>query len=423
MTDHERVLVDKLNNMSNSQQSIQSLSLWVMYHGKKAKESVDIWRKEILNAKSNRKLIYLYLANDIMQNSKKKTTEFVDLFQKILLEVLQTIWNDLSGKDRASVLRMIDIWDQRKIFSTTFCVSLKNTAGSASESLKPPTKHRSHTSQSSTSSSRTSLSSSVLPISKYIQHLEDSLLENEKLDRSYKAATTHHKQEYNQIMAESTKNEQSLGEMSLQQLRKIQNDYDQYLKKYSDLKYALVKENDKRKEYLKALQDELKTQKTLYDQVEETIKEWTSNNVRIQRYLTNIEININNKKLQDDISPVGTHHPSSSGEGGFYFNDEDEDDTSREQYGNKKRFSDNAESSEQDRKRAKLMTDDLLYNGAPPPPPPQQDVNAILGALNSPNRHGDDNFDALMLTSGGTNNAFRLHDDDFNTNQFLYDQD
>lgn len=71
-----------------------------MYHKKRYVESVKIWEKETFNgrvfffffwkknifniAPRERKLIYLYLANDIMQTSRKKGEEFIREFKKII---------------------------------------------------------------------------------------------------------------------------------------------------------------------------------------------------------------------------------------------------------------------------------------------------------------------------------------------------
>lgn len=43
-------------------------------------------------AKSSRKILYLYLANDIMQNSRKKTQDFIKGFSEVLPEVIDKIW-------------------------------------------------------------------------------------------------------------------------------------------------------------------------------------------------------------------------------------------------------------------------------------------------------------------------------------------
>jgi hypothetical protein len=159
--------------------------------------------------------------------------------------------------------------------------------------------------------------------------------------------------------------------------------------------------------------------------------------VHIQRYLTNIEININNKKLHDDVSPVGTHHPNSSGDGGYYFNTDDDDlpPPPREEYGNKKRqlsaisgselpSGSLRDSSDGRNKRQKVgISDDLLIDHTLPPPP--SDESSIL-AIDTHSVHDDstENFDSLMLGSAAGSNAFRLNlnNDDFDTNQFLYDE-
>ncbi len=40
----------------------------------------------VLAAKSNRKLTFLYLANDVIQNSKKKGPEFTKDFESVLVD-------------------------------------------------------------------------------------------------------------------------------------------------------------------------------------------------------------------------------------------------------------------------------------------------------------------------------------------------
>ena len=44
-------LEKKLVELSNSQQSIQTLSLWLIHHRKHAKTVVDVWYKQLLKGK------------------------------------------------------------------------------------------------------------------------------------------------------------------------------------------------------------------------------------------------------------------------------------------------------------------------------------------------------------------------------------
>jgi regulator of Ty1 transposition protein 103 len=56
------VLEKKLAELSNSQQSIQTLSLWLIHHRKHAKIVVDVWLKQLIKGKhsSNKSTWCLY---------------------------------------------------------------------------------------------------------------------------------------------------------------------------------------------------------------------------------------------------------------------------------------------------------------------------------------------------------------------------
>ena len=45
----ESIVVEKLHKLNESQESIQTLSQWLMYHKKNYKKSVEIWAQEIQN--------------------------------------------------------------------------------------------------------------------------------------------------------------------------------------------------------------------------------------------------------------------------------------------------------------------------------------------------------------------------------------
>ncbi|XP_053500045.1 regulation of nuclear pre-mRNA domain-containing protein 1B isoform X2 [Ictalurus furcatus] len=82
----ESALEKKLSELSNSQQSVQTLSLWIIHHRKHSGTIVRVWHKELKKAKSSRKLTFLYLANDVIQNSKKKGPEFTRDFEGVLVD-------------------------------------------------------------------------------------------------------------------------------------------------------------------------------------------------------------------------------------------------------------------------------------------------------------------------------------------------
>lgn len=113
-----KILAEKLSKLNNSQQSIESLSRWCISHRKKARHIVETWEKMFNSSQKDRCISFLYLANDILQNSRRKGGEFVNEFWKVLPGALRQVYDngDESGKKAAT--RLVDIWEERKVFGS-----------------------------------------------------------------------------------------------------------------------------------------------------------------------------------------------------------------------------------------------------------------------------------------------------------------
>lgn len=117
-------LQSRLDSVSNSQENIQSLSLWLLHHKKHHKNIADHWQKAIVRAKPSHRLTLLYLANDVIQNARKKSIkEYLESFQLVLPHIMQLLSDTTIRKN---VLRVLDIWIQRNIYPKDFIESLKN---------------------------------------------------------------------------------------------------------------------------------------------------------------------------------------------------------------------------------------------------------------------------------------------------------
>eukprot|EP01080_Neovahlkampfia_damariscottae_P004803 gene4803-8389_t len=115
---------EKLKKLTNSQQSIESLSLWIIYHSKYYKSSVKIWKEEIEKVSQAQQLTLLYVCNDVIQNSRKKTQNFINEFSDILPNVLEKIYPNFKEKKRIN--RIFDVWKERNVFQTGFISKLKS---------------------------------------------------------------------------------------------------------------------------------------------------------------------------------------------------------------------------------------------------------------------------------------------------------
>lgn len=117
-TFNPQILVEKLTKLNNSQQSIETLSHWCIFHMNKAKLVVETWDRQFHSSPREQRLAFLYLANDILQNSRRKGAEFVAEFWRVLPEALRDVIRNGDEFGRNAAFRLISIWDERKVFGS-----------------------------------------------------------------------------------------------------------------------------------------------------------------------------------------------------------------------------------------------------------------------------------------------------------------
>ncbi|XP_031391914.1 regulation of nuclear pre-mRNA domain-containing protein 1B-like [Punica granatum] len=112
------ILAEKLSKLNNSQQSIESLSQWCVSHRKKAKLIVETWDRFFNSSQKEKCVSFLYLANDILQNSRRKGSEFVNEFWKVLPAALKHVYRNGDDHGKKVVTRLVNIWEERKVFGS-----------------------------------------------------------------------------------------------------------------------------------------------------------------------------------------------------------------------------------------------------------------------------------------------------------------
>ncbi|CAG8714293.1 8679_t:CDS:2 [Dentiscutata erythropus] len=121
----EEVLISKLNKLVDTQESISLLSQWFMYHRRHVATSVDIWNRELRKASSARKLSFIYLCNDVCQNSRRKGLEFTQEFKKVLPDAIEHTYRHATADVQGIIRRVVNIWDEREIFDKEFLDELR----------------------------------------------------------------------------------------------------------------------------------------------------------------------------------------------------------------------------------------------------------------------------------------------------------
>ncbi|PIN20922.1 Regulator of nuclear mRNA [Handroanthus impetiginosus] len=115
---NENLLSEKLSKLNSSQQSIESLSRWCVSHRKKAKQVVEKWETLFKSAPRQQRVSFLYLANDILQNSRRKGSEFVNEFWKVLPASVKDVYDSGEENCRKVATRLVNIWEERKVFGS-----------------------------------------------------------------------------------------------------------------------------------------------------------------------------------------------------------------------------------------------------------------------------------------------------------------
>ncbi|KAE8706300.1 ENTH/VHS family protein isoform 3 [Hibiscus syriacus] len=129
-----QILVEKLAKLNNSQASIEILSHWCIFHMNKAKQVVETWDRQFHCSLREQRLAFLYLANDILQNSRRKGSEFVGEFWKVLPDALRDVIKSGDEFERNAALRLISIWEERKVFGSRGQILKEELFGRQSES-------------------------------------------------------------------------------------------------------------------------------------------------------------------------------------------------------------------------------------------------------------------------------------------------
>lgn len=152
------LLTKKLHELNNSQQSIQTLSLWIIHYRKHHKAVVATWLKSLQAADASRnpakKLTLMYLANDVIQNSRKKAPEYVKEFATVLKPACEAIARGCDDKTWSSLNRILNIWSERNIYDASQLQQFKSAIGqrSISSDLASSSKDQKHSKRPSTQS-------------------------------------------------------------------------------------------------------------------------------------------------------------------------------------------------------------------------------------------------------------------------------
>ncbi|EXJ95455.1 hypothetical protein A1O1_00577 [Capronia coronata CBS 617.96] len=113
----ESGLSAKLSTLNETQDSIVSVSQWIMFHKRHADRIASYWLTRLRDSPPSKRLNFIYLVNDIVQNARaRKRTEFPDAFAPLMAEAIQTAYRSSPADIQGKIRRVVEVWRTRNVF-------------------------------------------------------------------------------------------------------------------------------------------------------------------------------------------------------------------------------------------------------------------------------------------------------------------
>ncbi|XP_054462261.1 regulation of nuclear pre-mRNA domain-containing protein 2a [Anoplopoma fimbria] len=124
----ESTLEKRFRGVSNTMDSIQGLSTWCIDNKKYHSLIVRHWMKCLRKSDTSHRLNLFYVANDVIQNCKKKNAiVYRTAFAEMLPDAFLLVNSEADPKVIKSVERILSIWEERGVYSGTLISELRST--------------------------------------------------------------------------------------------------------------------------------------------------------------------------------------------------------------------------------------------------------------------------------------------------------
>ncbi|KAL0962533.1 hypothetical protein UPYG_G00341350 [Umbra pygmaea] len=122
----ESMLDRKFQGVSNTMDSIQGLSNWCLENKKYHSLIVRYWMKWLKRSGASHRLNLFYLANDVIQNCKRKNAiVYRTAYAEVLPEAFQLVNVAADPKVLKSVDRILTIWEERSVYTDELIAELR----------------------------------------------------------------------------------------------------------------------------------------------------------------------------------------------------------------------------------------------------------------------------------------------------------
>ncbi|KAI9681932.1 MAG: hypothetical protein M1822_007010 [Bathelium mastoideum] len=111
-------VLSKLSGLVDTQESIVTVSQWVLFHRRHATRVAQLWMQRLNESTTpSKRLNYLYLANEVAQQSKiRKKDDFLQAFAPIIADATSIAYKGASFDIQQKIRRVVEVWRARAIF-------------------------------------------------------------------------------------------------------------------------------------------------------------------------------------------------------------------------------------------------------------------------------------------------------------------
>ncbi|KHN72031.1 CID domain-containing protein 1 [Toxocara canis] len=115
----EAAMTRRLETLNTTTQSIQTLSMWLLHHQKHNADSiVHLWLKEVKKEIRPARLVnLLYLANDVIQNSRRQCPDFMALFYGVLEPAFKHVSMHADSQAVVALKKILRVFRERQIYA------------------------------------------------------------------------------------------------------------------------------------------------------------------------------------------------------------------------------------------------------------------------------------------------------------------
>ncbi|KAK4152939.1 RNA polymerase II-binding domain-containing protein [Chaetomidium leptoderma] len=120
-------VLSKLSALNESHESIATTAQWIMFHRRHAPQTVHLWLTKLKDLPSAKRLNMVYLANEVVQQSKARHKEdFLNAFSPFIADATSVAYKGAPADVQGKLRRVVDVWGERNIFDKEVLQDLDN---------------------------------------------------------------------------------------------------------------------------------------------------------------------------------------------------------------------------------------------------------------------------------------------------------